>query len=148
MNTFEDLFRSYWWLLFPLSWFIAGAWHSWLNYRKHRDNLDLIKKFADSGKEVPAGLLDKLSAPIPDDWDEHDARDRRDRRYRRYYRRTYGFGGWYRVVLFGSLAAGFAYASYIDIYGAGEAFTIVAFVMGAMFLATLVATLTTRPPQD
>lgn len=145
MNTFEDLFRSYWWLLFPLSWFIAGAWHSWLNYRKHRDNLDIIKKFADSGKEVPAGLLDKLSAPIPDDWDDDGYRGRRGRRY---YRDRYGMGGWYRVVLFGSLAAGFAYASYIDIYGAGEAFTIVAFVMGAMFLATLVATLTTRPPRD
>ena len=143
MNSFEDLFRSYWWLLFPLSWFIAGAWHSWLNYRKHRDNLDLIKKFADSGKEVPAGLLDKLSAPIPDDWDDDSYRGRHRRRYSRR-----GYGGWYQVVLFGSLAAGFAYASYIDIYGAGEAFTIVAFVMGAMFLATLVATLTMRTPKD
>jgi hypothetical protein len=146
MDTFEDLFRSYWWLLFPLSWFIAGGWHSWLNYRKHRDNLDLIRRFADSGKEVPAGLLDKLSAPIPDDWDDDGYRGRRDRRYRGYYRR--GFGGWYQVALFGSLAAGFGYAAYIDIYGAGQAFTIVAFVMASMFLATLVATLTTRTPKD
>ncbi len=147
MDTFEHLFRSYWWLLFPLSWFIAGAWHSWLNYRKHRDNLDLIKRFADSGKDVPAGLLDKLSSPIPDDWDDDDYRGRRARRYYRG-RYGYGFGGWYRVVLFGSLAAGFAYASYTDIYGAGQAFTIVAFVMAAMFLATLVATLTMRTPKD
>lgn len=143
MNTFEDLFRSYWWLLFPLSWFIAGAWHSWLNYRRHRDSLDIIRKYADSGKEVPAGLLDKLGAPLTDDWDD----DYRGRRGRRYYRRR-AYGGWYQVVLFGSLAAGFAYASWTDIYGAGQAFTIVAFVMAAMFLASLVATLTTRPPRD
>ena len=29
----EDLFRSYWWLLFPAGWFIAEAWQSWLRYR-------------------------------------------------------------------------------------------------------------------
>lgn len=145
MNTFEDLFRSYWWLMFPLFWFIAGGWHSWLNYRKHRDNLDIIKRFADSGREVPAGLLDKLSAPIADDWDDY--RGRRGRRAYRF-RYGYGYGGWYRVVLFGALTAGFSYAAYTGMYGAGEAFTIVAFVLGAVFLATLVATLTTRTPRD
>jgi hypothetical protein len=137
----EDLFRSYWWLLFPLAWFIVGGWQSWLNYRKHRDNLDVIRRYADSGKEIPAGLLDKLNSPVPDDWDGYEGR-----RGRRYYRR--GYGGWYQVVLFGSLAAGFGYASWTDIYGAGEAFTIVAFVMAAMCLASLVATLTTRTPKD
>jgi len=136
----EDLFRSYWWLLFPLAWFIVGGWQSWLNYRKHRDNLDVIRRYADSGKEIPAGLLDTLNSPVPDDWDGYG------RRGRRYYRR--GYGGWYQVVLFGSLAAGFGYASWTDIYGAGEAFTIVAFVMAAMCLASLVATLTTRTPKD
>lgn len=137
----EDLFRSYWWLLFPLAWFIVGGWQSWLNYRKHRDNLDVIRRYADSGKDIPAGLLDKLNSPIPDDWDTDGGR-----RGRRYYRR--GYGGWYQVVLFGSLAAGFGYASWTDIYGAGEAFTIVAFVMAAMCLASLVATLTMRTPKD
>ena len=138
----EDLFRSYWWLLFPLAWFVVGGWQSWLNYRKHRDTLDIIKSYAASGKEVPAGLMDKLNAgPVDDDWTGYS-----DGRPRRYYRR--GYGGWSRVVLFGSLAAGFGYAAATDIYEAGPAFTIVAFVMTALCLASLVATLTMRTPKD
>ena len=37
------------------------------------------------------------------------------------------------------MAAGFAYASYADIYGAGQAFLIVSFVLGALCLASLVS---------
>lgn len=144
----EDLFRSYWWLLFPLGWLIAGAWHSLIGYRRHRDTLDLVKSYVAQGKEPPAGLLDGLNGGVVDeDWGDSRA-DRHERRaYRRYYRYRY-WGGWPNVVLFGSLCAGFAYASWTDIYGAGEAFTIVAFVMGAMTLATLVRTLMTPPPKD
>lgn len=142
MDTFEDLFRSYWWLMFPLFWFIAGAWHSLLNLRRHRDNLDLIKTYVASGKEIPPALLEGLNKPSwDDDWDDTPRRGRR-----RYYRR--GFGGWPNVALFGSLALGFGYAAYIDIYGAGQAFTIVALVMGSMFLASLVATVVARSMKD
>jgi hypothetical protein len=56
----EDLFRSYWWLLFPLAWMIIGGCRGWLDYQRRRDNLDLIKHFADSGKDIPAGLIEKL----------------------------------------------------------------------------------------
>lgn len=56
----EDLFRSYWWLLFPLSWVVIAGWRNWLSYRRHQDNLDLLKRFTDSGKDIPAGLMDKL----------------------------------------------------------------------------------------
>ncbi|MCF8504329.1 MAG: hypothetical protein K9G59_05390 [Caulobacter sp.] len=136
----EDLFRSYWWLMFPLAWFIMGGWQSWLNYRKHRDNIDIIKSYAASGREPPAGLLDKLNAPSAhDDAYGYNYRESRGRR---------GYGGWYQVVLFGSLAAGFGYAAATDIYEAGPAFVIVTFVMGALCLASLVATLTMRTPKD
>lgn len=140
----EELFKGYWWLLFPLGWFIASGWNSWLNYRRHRDTLELVRDYTKSGKEVPAGLLDKLNQPRDDDsW--NGAPDRREER--RSYRRR-GFGGWSQVVLFGSLAAGFAYAAATDIYEAGPAFVIVTFVMGALCLASLVATLTGRRPKD
>lgn len=36
----EDLFRSYWWLLFPLGWFAVGAFDRWLAYRRTRDALN------------------------------------------------------------------------------------------------------------
>ncbi|MDP1632059.1 MAG: hypothetical protein Q8L66_11640 [Caulobacter sp.] len=141
----EDLFRSYWWLMFPLAWFVIGAWRSWLDYRGHRDTLDIIKSYANSGKEPPAGLLDKLNSPgVDENWRGYGRRSRRH--YRRYYWR--GYGGWPRVVMFATLAAGFGYAAWTDIYDAGEAFTIVTFVMIAMTLASLVATLTMPPPKD
>lgn len=56
----EDLFRSYWWLLFPLAWMIIGGFRGWLDEQRRRDNLNLIKHLADSGKDIPAGLIDKL----------------------------------------------------------------------------------------
>jgi hypothetical protein len=140
----EQLFRDYWWLMFPLFWFIAGAWHSLVNLRRHRDNLDLIKSYVASGKEIPPSLLESINKPsLDDDWDSETPRARRGRRY---YRR--GFGGWPNVALFGSLALGFGYAAWIDIYGQGQAFTIVALIMGSMFLASLVATLVARSMKD
>ena len=142
----EDLFRSYWWLLFPLSWFVIGGWQSWLNYRKHRDSLDIIRRYADSGKDIPPGLIDKLGTPSSDD--DSYGYSYSGRRGRRYYGSSRSMGGWPNVVLFFALSAGFGYASWTDLYGAGEAFTIVAFVMGAVGLATLVATLTNRTPKD
>lgn len=144
MDTFEDLFRSYWWLMFPLFWFIAGAWHSLINLRRHRDNLDLIKTYVASGKEIPPSLMESLNKPtLDDDWDEP-----RGRRGRRYYYGRRGFGGWPNVVLFGSLALGFGYAAQTDLYEAGPAFVIVTFVMGALCLSSLVATLMMRTPKD
>lgn len=131
----EDLFKGYWWLLFPLAWFIGTGWQSWLNYRKHRDTLDIIRDYAKSGKEPPAGLLDKLTKAEPAD-DEWDGGSRRDRRR--------GEMGWYHVALFGALSAGFAYAAWSDTMGIREPFSIVAFVMGAVALAALVAVLTSR----
>lgn len=56
----EELFRSYWWLLFPLAWVVIGGFQSWLAYLRRRDSLKLIKHLADSGKDIPAGLIDKL----------------------------------------------------------------------------------------
>lgn len=139
----EDLFKQYWWLLFPLAWFIGSGWQSWLNYRRHKDTLEIVRDYTRSGKEPPAALLDKLNAPpVDNDWDGSS-----DKRSRREHGRT-GFGGWSQVVLFGSLGAGFLYASITDLYEAGPAFLIVTFVMGALCLASLVATLTTRTPKD
>lgn len=143
----EDLFKAYWWLLFPLGWFIASGWQSLMNYRKHRDLLDLVKTYAQAGKEIPPALLDKLNGPQPAEPDWTDDTDRKTRReQRRYYRR--GYTGWSQVALFGTLAAGFAYAAQTDLYEAGPAFTIVAFVMAAVFVATLVGTLASRPRKD
>ena len=133
---FEDLFRQFWWLIFPLSWFVFGAWQSWLAYRANQETLDLIKTYAANGREPPAELLGRLNRR----WRECDEDDERPRpRYRRRRERS-----WYRVVLFGMLSSGFAFAAVTNIYGAGEAFTIVAFVLGSVCAATLVQVLLDR----
>jgi hypothetical protein len=125
----EDIFRQFWWLIFPLSWFVFGAWQSWLSYRANRETLDLIKTYAASGREPPPELLARLNKRWHGDDEDRDERPR----YRRRRERS-----WYQVVLFGALASGFTVAAATDMYGAGEAFVIVAFVLGALCLATLV----------
>ncbi len=126
----EDLFRSYWWLIFPLGWMIAGGFSSLLNYNRQRDTLKLIQTYAEKGQEPPEALLKVLDRPIDVD---HE--------HRPYSERRGTEGTWFSVVLFGLMAAGFGYASYTDMYGAGEAFLIVTFVLGALSAACLVQAL-------
>lgn len=129
----EELFRDYWWLMFPLFWLIGGAFHSAQGYRRDRETIDLIKSYADKGQEPPEALLKTL------DRNRDDDRYYSRRRYRRGACRREG--SWYSVVLFGVMAAGFGYASYIDIYGAGEGFLIATVVLGALAVASLVSIL-------
>ena len=129
----EDLFRDYWWLIFPVGWLIGGAFNSAMNYRRDRDTIALIKAYADKGKEPPKELLNAMS----DRDDEGHFRPRRERRYRN--------GGWaqngsaFSVVFFGIMAAGFAYASFRNIFEAGDAFFLVSVVLSALALASLVS---------
>ena len=131
----EDLFRSYWWLLFPMAWFVFGGFNSFLNYRRQRETLKLIQTYAEKGQEPPAALLKVLDRPIDEEgaamWGagKSGSSDRP------------GDGSWFSVVLFGVMSAGFAYASWSDMYGASEAFLIVSFVLGALCLACLVSAL-------
>lgn len=134
----EDLFRSYWWLLFPLSWFVFGGFSSFLNYRRQQATLKLIETYAKQGQQPPEALLRVLERPIDAETES----------------RTYGSpsggmnGSLFSLVLFTILAAGFGYASWADIYGAGDAFLIVALVMGAVAAATGVTLLFGKRPKD
>jgi len=56
----EEPFRSYWWLVFLLGWVVFGAFQSWLAYRARRDALDLLKSYAEAGREPPAELVARL----------------------------------------------------------------------------------------
>jgi amino acid permease len=143
----EEMFRQFWWLIFPLSWFVFGAYQSWLSYRANRDTLDLIKTYAQAGREPPPELLAKLSKRWNDgdDLDETDEGEERSRR--RHHRRYRRHNSWSRVALFGCLCAGFTFASVTDLYEAGPAFVIVAFVMGSLTVAFAVSILVDRGPR-
>ena len=56
----EDV-SSYWWLIFPLSWIVFGAFQSWLGYRARRDALDVLRSYAEAGREPPAALVARLN---------------------------------------------------------------------------------------
>lgn len=130
----EDLFRGYWWLLFPLGWFVYAAWASWLNYRRQREALDVVRRYADQGKDAPPELMKVLDRPIDSEIEFWNSGDRTGTSSS-----TPGGGHVYSMALFAALAAGFGYAAWRDLYGNGEAFTLVAFIMGALALASLVS---------
>ena len=143
----EDRFRQFWWLIFPLSWFVFGAYQSWLSYRANRDTLDLIKTYAQSGREPPPELLAKLNRRWNDGDDLDEADDGDERPRRRHYRRFRRQRTWSRVALFGCLCAGFTYAAVTDLYQAGPAFVIVSFVMAALAVSAAVGMLVDRGPR-
>jgi len=138
----EDLFRSYWWLVFPLAWFIGSGWQSWLNYRSRRDALRLVQTYAERGQEPPAAVMEALNRrdgdPLLDYAMQGDPQPSRTN------------WGWYQTALFGALGAGFLYMSRSGILGddgLADALLIVAVVMGAVALASLVYALTWKGPK-
>jgi hypothetical protein len=58
----EELFRSYWWLVFPLSWGVFGLFRSWLAYCARRDALGVLQSYAKAGREPPPALVARLNA--------------------------------------------------------------------------------------
>lgn len=57
-----SLFRDFWWLVFPLGWFLIAAWRAWLDYKARRDVLDLIETYTKAGREPPPELFARLKA--------------------------------------------------------------------------------------
>jgi len=136
----EDLFRSYWWLIFPLGWFIGAGWQSWLAYRSRKDALKLVQTYAERGQEPPADLLQAISRPPSFDVNGDGERSGSSRTN----------WGWYQVVLFGALAGGFVFMSRSGILGdsgLADVLLIAAVVLGALALASLVAALTYKGPK-
>lgn len=56
-----SLFHSYWWLVFPLSWFVVAGWRAWLSHKARRDALELIQTYVRNGYDAPPELLAKLN---------------------------------------------------------------------------------------
>lgn len=132
----EDLFRSYWWLMFPLAWFVFGGFQSFLNYRRQKETLNLIRTYAEKGQEPPAGLLKVLEQPIEDDDSRLSGRGRA------------GEGAWFSAILFGVMAVGFGYGASTDMYGAGPALIIVTFVLAGLCLACLFQAIRSGRPRS
>lgn len=55
--TFEELFRDFWWLIFPVFGMFMMLWSMFSSERRTRSTLDLIKSYIDQGKDPPPELL-------------------------------------------------------------------------------------------
>ncbi|ESQ76371.1 hypothetical protein [Asticcacaulis sp. AC402] len=100
--SFEQLFRDYWWLIFPIGGMLMGVFGMFSHHHHRTETLRILKSYADQGKEPPAFLLDALKT------DEDRAMDHAFGRGR--YRHRHG--GWGGVVTFAALAVGFGYFGY------------------------------------
>jgi hypothetical protein len=149
----EEFFRSYWWLLFIVGAFVFGAWDRWLTYKRSRDHLDLLRHYAEQGKDPPPELVRGVGdgfngqAPggyppgaYPPGYDPYGwGYSRYGRRAWRHYYRWGPYWRWRSVFVTGAVAAGFWWASeWADWPGAYGAFHLVAIILTIVTVGNLV----------
>ena len=149
----DEFWRDYWWLLFPIGAFVFGAWDRWLAYKRSRDHLDLLRSYAEKGKEPPPELVRGIGElpgeapgayppggmPPPGYYGGYWGAPRHMRRaYRNYYR--YGpYWQWRTVFVSGAVAAGFWWASeWSDWPGTYGPFRLVAIILTIVCVGNLV----------
>lgn len=138
-SDWTGFFWSFWWLIFPLMGFAFGAFGMWMGYRHQRDRMELMKTYAQQGKD-PAEVARILNAGAPGAppdpyWNGYG--------YGRPYWGPWGPWGrygpyreWRRFIVFLCLAIGFGLASQYSDTGAEHAFWIVAVIMGVLAAGT------------
>jgi len=62
LKTVDDLFRDFWWLMFPMGFMLLGAFRAWLDYRARREVVETLRDLAKAGRDVPAALVAQLDA--------------------------------------------------------------------------------------
>ncbi len=134
---------SFWWLIFPIMGFVFGGFGMWMGFRQQQRSLDIIKSYADQGKEVPPEVMQALNNSGRNGMGYGGAYAPGPYAYgwgNRWASRAYRWGpywAWRRVIIFGSLTAGFGIAAW---YGGGdtsEPFTLVAIIMGCLAVGSL-----------
>jgi len=151
-----DLFFSFWWLIFPIMGFAFAGFGMLLRHRQNQKALDILKAYAEQGKDPPPEVVravyggDPTAPPSgapgapgygpgygPWGWGGPWGGLWGGWGWRSYYR--WGpYWAWRRFIIFAALAAGFAAAHhYGDFAEGGYAFVIVAIIMGALALASL-----------
>lgn len=130
---FNQLFHSYWWLIFPVGGMLMGVFGMISHHHHRTETLRILKSYADQGKEPPAFLLDALKS------DEDRAMDHAYGRGR--YRHRHG--SWGGVVVFAALAVGFGYMG--QQAGSNPVFTALGMAFGvaaaALFVLKLIGIL-------
>lgn len=55
-----DLFRDFWWLLFPMGFMAQAGFRAWLDYRARQAVVRTLRELAAAGREPPAALVAQL----------------------------------------------------------------------------------------
>lgn len=122
----EDLFRQFWWLIFPIFGMFMAVYGMISSEKRTRNVLDLIKSYTDQGKEPPAELLALASQQLQAEADTKEGKNS---------------NAW-SFVTFAAICAGFSVGYY---FVRGEdfawAFLIVAVIMGVLAIGALGITL-------
>ena len=155
----EEFFWAFWWLIFPLAGFGFAAAGMWMNHRRHRDMMDLMKTYAAQGKD-PAEVAKALGlgspgpfagGPNPDSLGSPPPGAEAQGVYGYGYGYGPRWGGywagpwrgrwgrygpfryWRRCIILGCLAIGFGAAHYYGGHGdPGRGLGLVAIILGAL----------------
>jgi hypothetical protein len=132
----EDLFRSFWWLIFPIMGFAFGGFGMFMGYRAHRDRMELLRIYAEKGQTPPPEIA-KAAESDPYDYGYGYG-------YRGRWARRGPYWEWRRFIVFASLAIGFGLANYWDgggwgwhHHGFGFPFSILTIIFGVMAVGSL-----------
>ena len=124
------------WVLIPLGGLAVGAWAIWNGSQHKQKALEVLKVYAEQGKEPPQAVLDALAADSPyyrakgpAAMKDHLSPDPRIR----------SAAAWARFALFGVLAAGFAGVALWMQGAPGTGGTVFAFYITAFCLAAVAA---------
>jgi len=129
--TFEELFRGYWWLMFPIFGMFIALIGMFQSENRNRKVMELIKSYVEQGKDPPPELL-KL-ATSPSDYDMDISSPQKPS------------GSAWSFVVFAALAAGFAAGWWmVRTEEWSFAFAIVAIVMAVMAVGALLIALMSR----
>jgi len=56
MNDHVQIFFNYWWMVFPAMWMVFGIVRMALRDSYERRRLDLIRRLAEQGRDIPEAL--------------------------------------------------------------------------------------------
>lgn len=139
MGFNEDWWAAHWWLLFPIFGFLMAFYSMWLQHRRSRDWMEVMKTYAQQGKEPPASMTPPGDA-WGNPWD-----GRRGGFY--YGMRRWPFFDVRRGIFFGVLAGAFYYL-YQHNPAQNDGFGIAAIILGALAIGYIVMALIPRPKAD
>lgn len=131
--TFEELFRGYWWLMFPIFGMLIALIGMFQAESRSQKVMNLIKSYVDQGKEPPPELLKMAQERSNYEMDVGVPARRND-------------SAW-TFVVFLALSAGFGVGYWwVRAEEWAFAFLVVSVTMGVLAVGALVITLTRRRP--